>query len=102
MLNLLKADDVEGCESHQHCEQHDGSHVLDHTGLVVARLPYRFLISRKIDQLIEVTLGIFYGASSVYISTVTQPELQYLAAVVRTFWSIGPHGMTTPEHRFLF
>jgi hypothetical protein len=101
VLNLLEADDVEGRESHQRRKQHDGSDVLHHTGLVVARVSARFLISRKIEQLIDISPGIFYGTPSVRIGIVTLPELQDLAAAIRTFW-FASHGITTPKHRFYF
>jgi hypothetical protein len=115
VLNLLKADDVEGRESHQHREQNNGRNILDHKGSVIARLSSRLLVARvyiwlliatwlliapKIEQPVDIVLDIVIGLLAVSISIVTPPELQNLAAAIRTFWSVASHGRTTRNTAF--
>jgi hypothetical protein len=86
VLDLFKAYDVECRDSDQRREQDDGSHVLDHTELVILGIPlrifWRILVSRQIEQLANIAPGLVSGALMVSFDIVTKAELQNLAAAV--------------------
>jgi len=100
-LDLLKVDEVECRDSDQRGNHNDGGHVLHHTGLVIFCVSARFLVSGKIEQLVDIAPGIISGSLMMSIGIVSQPELQNLAAaVVMLLWLAARHRMLNTA--FLF
>jgi hypothetical protein len=98
---LLKADEVEGRDGDQRGKQNDGGHVLDHAGPVILGISARPLVSRQIEQRINIPPGTIGGARMMSIGLLTQTELQNLAAaIVLPLWLAARH--RTPKRRLSF